>query len=231
MKAVDWRKKIEAVPKIHVPPPDPCRILERFLPVRPWCTGRRCRDSCRSHCRCRSWRLGTGRDAKAAASGPLSADILEWKLLREHEAPFALYLDFLNRHPDWPGMKLLRKKGEAAIEPGLSPSLITTYFAGGVPQTGAGSLALAEAYEALGDRAAAEGEAVRGWRNLSMSAADQEAFLAAYGPVLEEHHGGRMAAMLWAGALGCQAHVAPGQREYPGGGLGADRVAGRRQGA
>jgi soluble lytic murein transglycosylase len=200
MKAVDWRKKIEAVPK----------SMFRRLTLA---------ASLSVFCLCATARgpkmpgflpkplpppiVATGNRPRRGRQRPglCRRDILEWKLLREHEAPFALYLDFLNRHPDWPGMKLLRKKGEAAIEPGLSPSLITTYFAGGVPQTGAGSLALAEAYEALGDRAAAEGEAVRGWRNLSMSAADQEAFLAAYGPVLEEHHGGRMAAMLWAGAL------------------------------
>ena len=200
MKAVDWRKKIEAVPKSMFRRLTLAASLSVFCLCAP---GARAEDAGILAEAIAAADRGDWEQAetRAAASGPLSADILEWKLLREHEAPFALYLDFLNRHPEWPGMKLLRKKGEAAIEPGLSPSLITTYFAGGVPQTGAGSLALAEAYEALGDRAAAEGEAVRGWRNLSMSAADQEAFLAAYGPVLEEHHGGRMAAMLWAGAL------------------------------
>ena len=139
--------------------------------------------------------------ASAQASGPLAADVIAWKYLREQQASFGAYLDFLNRHPDWPGLKGLRKKGEAAIGPGLSPDLILGFFGNQPPQTGAGSLALARAYLALGDRGAAEGEAVRGWRNLSMSDVDQAGFLAEFSAVLAEHHGGRMAAMLWDGRL------------------------------
>ncbi len=139
--------------------------------------------------------------ADARASGPLAAEVIAWRLLREHQAGFAAYADFLNRHPDWPGLKVLRKKGEAAIEGGESPEMILAFFGRQPPQTGAGSLALARAYAATGDRAAGEAEAVRGWRNLPMSEADQAGFLAKYGAVLEEHHGGRMAAMLWAGLL------------------------------
>ena len=141
--------------------------------------------------------------ADGQASGVLAADIVAWRMLREVDtrAPFGTYYDMLNRHPDWPGLKLLRKQGEAAIAGGEAPDLILAYFAGGAPQTGAGSLALARAYAAQGDAQAAEAEAIRGWRNLPMTEADQAAFLAEYGPALAEHHGGRMAAMLWAGEL------------------------------
>ncbi len=139
--------------------------------------------------------------ANATASGPLAADVVAWKYLREQSASFGAYLDFLNRHPDWPGLKALRKKGEAAIEPGLRPELILEFFGSQPPQSGAGSLALAGAYRALGDQGAAEGEAVRGWRNLPMTEADQVSLLSEFGTVLEEHHGGRMATMLWAGRL------------------------------
>ncbi len=138
---------------------------------------------------------------EARASGPLAADVITWKYLREQQANFGDYLDFLNRHPDWPGLKGLRKKGEAAIVPGSSPDSILAFFGRQPPQTGAGSLALARAYLASGDLGAAEGEAVRGWRNLAMSDADQAGFIAEFGGVLAEHHGGRMAAMLWDGLL------------------------------
>ena len=141
--------------------------------------------------------------ADGKASGKLAADIIAWRRLREDaaKAPFAAYRDMLLRHPDWPGLKMLRKQGEEAISGAEAPDLIVSYFSGGAPQTGAGSLALARAYAAQGDPAAAEAEAIRGWRNLPMRDADQAAFLAAYGAALADHHGGRISAMLWADNL------------------------------
>ncbi len=137
----------------------------------------------------------------AGQGGGLGADILQWRHLREQPGAFAEYLDFLTRHPDWPGLTLLRKKGEAAITDGLSPDLVISFFAADLPQTGKGSLALARALMARGDGGAAVAEAVRGWRSVPMDAATEAAFLADYGTALADHHGGRMAAMLWAGLL------------------------------
>lgn len=150
--------------------------------------------------------LADGGDWPAAAdragqAGPLATDILRWRALREQPAAFADYLDFIARHPDWPGLKLLRKKGEAAIDAAISPALVVGFFAGEPPQTGSGSLALARAFRATGDEGQATAEAVRGWRTVSMTAADQAAFIAEFGSALAEHHGGRMAAMLWAGLV------------------------------
>ncbi|MEZ5888678.1 MAG: lytic transglycosylase domain-containing protein [Paracoccaceae bacterium] len=139
--------------------------------------------------------------AEAGGSGALAADVIEWRYLREQPAAFAAYVDFLRRRPDWPGLKLLRKKGEAAITDGLSPVLIISYFADEPPQTGQGSLALARALRAQGDGKAAAKEAVRAWRNLSMRPEDQAAFLAEFGETLADHHDGRMAAMLAAGLV------------------------------
>lgn len=136
------------------------------------------------------------------AGGALAADVVTWRYLREApDAPFADYVDFADRHADWPGMALLRKTGEGAMAEGLSPQLVLHYFADLEPQTGQGSLALARAYLATGDRAAAEAEAIRGWRTLPMRAEDQKAFLDAFGPLLAHHHDGRMAALLWQGEI------------------------------
>jgi len=142
--------------------------------------------------------LVTGR-----ASGKLASDIVEWRRLREDDAPapFADYVDMLRRHPDWPGLKLLRREGEGSISGGEAPDLIIGYFSTGAPQTGAGSLALARAYAAKGDRGAAVAEAIRGWRNLPMADADQAGFLADFGPALADQHAARADAMLWAGEL------------------------------
>ncbi len=138
---------------------------------------------------------------KAAASGPLASELLRWKMLREHDSSFADYVDFIARHPGWPGLKLLRKKGEAAITGREAPQLITGFFADAAPQTGTGSLALADTLAALGQHQQAADEAVRGWRSLSLTADEQDAFLMDWGAVLADHHDGRMAAMLKAGLV------------------------------
>ena len=134
------------------------------------------------------------------SAGTLGAAAIEWHRLRDGEAAFADYETFLARYGDWPGLPLLRKTGEGALA-GASPAQIRTYFAPLAPQTGAGALALMAAYQATGARAEAEAEAIRAWRALPMSDADQTAFLAGYSAVLADHHGGRMVTMLAEGKL------------------------------
>lgn len=142
-----------------------------------------------------------GAASAAQSSGPLASEIIQWKQLREHEAPFGAYDDFIARHPDWPGLKLLRKKGEAALQGSEPADQVLSFFGTELPQTGRGSLVLANAYRARGDADAAAAEAVRGWRSLSLTPDEQAAILAAYGDLLADHHDGRMAAMLRAGLV------------------------------
>ncbi|MGB3148019.1 MAG: lytic transglycosylase domain-containing protein [Paracoccaceae bacterium] len=138
---------------------------------------------------------------KADASGAVAGAVLRWRYLREQTGAFGDYVDFVRRHPDWPGLKLLRRKAENTLSPGLSPTLVVEFFAPQLPQTGKGSLTLAEAYRALGDEAAAEREIIRGWRELTLTEEEQAAILQAYGATLAAHHDGRMAAMLRLGAV------------------------------
>lgn len=144
----------------------------------------------------------------AQAAGPLAATIVDWLSLREGQGSFDAYRRFLADHPDWPGLPLLRKKGEA-FAPGADPQALVGYFGGLAPQTGTGSLAYAQALESLGNPDAARAEVIRAWRSLSLTAAEQGALLDRYAPVLAEHHDGRTAAMLKAGL------VADAQRMLP----------------
>ncbi|MFM2357200.1 MAG: hypothetical protein RLZZ528_2936 [Pseudomonadota bacterium] len=131
----------------------------------------------------------------ARQSGALAADIIDWQRLRDGVGTFAEYADFARRNPDWPGMPLLLKAGEAkAAEAGATE--VIAYFAQLAPQTGTGSLALIASQVAAGQSQAAGEELVRAWRNLSLTAVEQEAFLSRYGDLLRDHHDGRMAAML-----------------------------------
>ncbi|MCV2867887.1 lytic transglycosylase domain-containing protein [Defluviimonas sp. WL0002] len=138
---------------------------------------------------------------QAARSGPLAQAIVEWQRLRDGEGGFSDYVAFLSRFPDWPGLPLLRKKGEA-IAAGQDPAAVIAYFRPQAPQTGTGSLAYAAALEASGAHGQARDEIVRAWRSLSLTADEHAAFLDRYGAVLADHHDGRTAVLLRAGLTG-----------------------------
>lgn len=144
--------------------------------------------------------LADGKDwpdalTQARAAGPLAADLVQWMRLRDGEGGFAEYLDFVMRHPDWPGLPNLTKAGEAKVGEADTDS-ITRYFAIQQPQTGTGSLALIGALVAAGNADAAGAELVRAWRTLPLTPNEQDAFLARYADNLKDQHDGRMAAML-----------------------------------
>lgn len=137
----------------------------------------------------------TGAVAQARASGPLSAAIIDWERLRDGNGSFGEYQAFLSSYPDWPGMSLLRKQGEAEMA-GASADQVLGFFRSGLPQTGTGSLALIRAFQDKGQDDAARKEAVRAWRTLPMSANEQDSFLAYHAAILADHHDGRTATML-----------------------------------
>lgn len=147
--------------------------------------------------------LAEGKDWPAAtaqgdAAGPVAADLIRWMRLRDGEGSFAEYLDFVTRHPDWPGLPLLMKAGEARAAEADAASIVA-FFSVDLPQTGTGSLSLISAYASQGQPDAAGAELVRAWRGLSLTQAEQDAFLERYGAALTDHHDGRVAAMLKAG--------------------------------
>lgn len=151
----------------------------------------------------------TSAEANGRAAGQISGLIVEWMRLRAGMGAFPEFASFAQNHPDWPGLKLLRKAGEATIGAGASPAGVIDYFATEPPQTGTGSLALAAAFAHEGAFQKAEAEAIRAWRSLSLSESEHAEFLARYGEALAEHHGGRMAAMLDAGNLGDARRMLP----------------------
>ena len=136
---------------------------------------------------------------KARAGGTLPADILEWHRLRQGKGGFDDTIRFLARHPDWPGLKLLRRVSEATIPRGSNASKILTFFASHPPQTGRGALRYIEALEAAGKADAAREVLVRAWTSLSMDEDEHNAFATRYPKGLAPHHWARTDAMLWRG--------------------------------
>jgi soluble lytic murein transglycosylase len=139
--------------------------------------------------------------AMARKSGPLAAAVIDWERLRDSNGSFDEYRAFLASYPDWPGLPLLRQKGEASITDGTPPDAIISYFAPLKPQTGSGSLAYIGALQSRGQNKAAADEAVRAWRSLKLTDDEQAAFMNRYGAILAGHHDGRTAVMLREGNI------------------------------
>ena len=140
-----------------------------------------------------------GARAAARAAGPIGADVVEWSRLRAQLGYLDEYEIFLADHPDWPGMPFLKEMGEVAVARSDDPQRVIAYFGEDLPRSGAGTLALARAYDALGRPSDAEDEAMRGWASLKFSGAAQTQLLALYAPALKSVHEVRLDRILWAG--------------------------------
>lgn len=134
--------------------------------------------------------------AQAAVTGRTARDIVEWNRLRAGEGRLGDYEDFISRRADWPGMPLLRQKGEAAVARSTEPARVMAYFSADKPRTAAGALALIRAYLAQGMQAEAEGEAFRAWVELPFDAQEQTLLIDQFGDVLKVAHEVRIDRML-----------------------------------
>jgi len=142
----------------------------------------------------------SGAIASAQAGGPLVRDILEWHRLREAEGSFEDTLAFLERRPNWPGLKLLRKRSEAAIPHRYAPEKILEFFAAQPPQTGKGALRQAEALSATGRTEDAKAQIALAWVSLSLTEDERVAFVERYGEIIKPYTWDRANTLLWRGA-------------------------------
>ena len=140
-------------------------------------------------------------NAAAAAEGQLSQDIIEWMRLRAGAGKLGDFEAFLSRRTDWPGLALMREKGETAFARSTDPNRVLAYFAGQTPRAPDGSLALVKAYLAIGRAADAETEAIRGWTDLEFTASEEDALLALMPDALSVAHEVRLDRVLWAGRV------------------------------
>ena len=109
----------------------------------------------------------TAAEARAEEGGPLVADLIAWRRLRDSaDGDFLDYARFLGDHPDWPGLDLMRANGERAILPGTPPGAVMAFFGGAAPQTGQGATALARALEAQGRAEEARAVVADAWLGL-----------------------------------------------------------------
>ncbi len=156
-------------------------------------------------------RSGDWSEAAAAVAGRPAVEraVVDWHRLRSGEAGFPAYLAFIEDYGDWPGMALLRRRGEASIPVGADPAQVRAFFGDAAPQTGPGVVRLAAALAAMGEADAADAVAIAGWTGLRLTPASERALLAAHGTALRPHHAARMDHLLWEGALEAAGRMRP----------------------
>ena len=140
------------------------------------------------------------RDARRLAKrdGPVASAIIEWHRLRDGLGKPQEVVDFLRSHPDWPGLRLMRRQNELGLAK-ADAATILAFFEGSAPQTAHGALALARAHAETGDAEAARRTAVEAWTTLEMTRSERRALLARHGRDLAPHHAERLDMILWHG--------------------------------
>jgi soluble lytic murein transglycosylase len=140
--------------------------------------------------------------ALSVAPRDIGRDVIEWQRLRAGEGRLGDYETFLARRPDWPGLALLREKGEEAVARSDDPARVIAWFQAGPPETGEGAVAYVRALIAAGQAAQAETEAMRAWAELSFSPDEQAAMIALAPDAVEFVDALRLENLLWAGRDG-----------------------------
>ena len=146
--------------------------------------------------------LAAGKDwdgALAVAPSGVGRDVIEWQRLRAGDGRLGEYEDFLQRRPDWPGLPLLREKGEEAVARSTDPARVIAWFDAGLPETGRGAIAYVRALLAAGRAADAETEAMRAWASLPFAADEEQAMIDLAPEAVSFVHELRLDNLLWEG--------------------------------
>jgi len=136
---------------------------------------------------------------RATPAGQVGKDIVEWHRLRAGSGSLAEYRAFLGAHANWPGLPLMRRKGEAAITSATPPKEVISYFNLQSPDSIHGTLQLARAYQAVDQNGDAAATVVLAWRTFALSESGRAAFLSAHKDLLAPHHTARLDMLLWRG--------------------------------
>lgn len=148
--------------------------------------------------------------ADVPSAGAIGGDILRWQWLRAGEGRLGDYEDFMARRSDWPGLALMKEKGEEAAARSTDPARVIAYFGKTPPKTGKGAVALVRALMQAGQPAQAEQAAFDAWVGLKFTAEDEAALIALQGDALSVAHEARLDNILWDGG-----RLAEAQRMLP----------------
>lgn len=133
------------------------------------------------------------------ANDRVVGQLITWMQLRDGVGTWEEYIAFLSQHGDWPGLALMRTRGEAQIPDFLPADELLAYFGGQKPKSGLGSLRLIAALERAGQNRQAEREILRAWTRLSLTSGEQSVFQTRHKDVIVGHHFERADMLLWRG--------------------------------
>ena len=134
-------------------------------------------------------RDGKWQDATAYAvsiGDPVARKLAEWALLRhsDSEAGFERYVAFIRTNPDWPSIRLFRRRAEARLWQERRDGTTVRHFVGEEPASSVGRLALARVLMSEGDRDGAAREVRAVWRSAELSAEMESAVLETFHDLL-----------------------------------------------
>ena len=136
----------------------------------------------------------------AARDGLVAVDVIEWMRLRAGGGTYAEVSTFLDRRPDWPEERQLRRQAEDLVIP-QNDARVLAFFQQIPPQTPQGVLRYATALKAAGRTEEGNAAIVGAWRNMTMTTIEQALFTGQNEKLLAQHHDARLDSMLWRGAI------------------------------
>ena len=142
-------------------------------------------------------RWGDAEKVASEISLPVALTIKEWLRLRAGVDDFGDYQQFLKEHSDWPGLKILRKSGEATLTSNTAPTSVVAYFVKQAPQTGHGAIQLAQAFQRLQLGSDAKNTIIDGWKSLPFTLDEHRQALELYDDILAPFHLTRLNNLLW----------------------------------
>ncbi len=135
--------------------------------------------------------------ALMAGADPVTADVARWLHYRSGNGEFSEIAAFIKAHPNWPTLTRLQAAAERAIDEDTPNSEILAFLDGVRPETGEGTVALADALIAAGRTADAEAVIVDIWTTSALTNDGHRAIVNAYPDVIAPHHTTRADMLLW----------------------------------
>ncbi|WP_315834455.1 lytic transglycosylase domain-containing protein [Bradyrhizobium prioriisuperbiae] len=132
---------------------------------------------------------------KTSINDPAARTLVEWLILRNpsSDVTFGRYAAFISDNPDWPAVRMLRRRAEDRLWQARGDAATVRGFIGDAPTSSKGRLALARGLLAEGDRDGAAKLVREAWRSHELSERLETETLAAFGDLLtRDDHRARM---------------------------------------
>ncbi len=127
-------------------------------------------------------------------------DTLRWAAYRVKggRLPFTEIRDFIAGHPDWPGLDLLRRRAEEAINADTANDAVLDWFNNNPPVTGKGMIRYAEVLMADGNSEPGTHFLKQGWVTANLTLAEERRILRSYPSILSlDDHRARINHFFW----------------------------------